>query len=256
MRQKVHLELCLETRPTSVWHCVRVRPFFGVAWAGTVTCPTSVGLAHSVRACIRKIVNRSQWFSVSLARNASRLHATHHSHNPWQLPHSIIHLNLRHARNSCPGRVSRRSARHQPYPPLNEAFKKRRYVGVPETTIDANIAVAALETFGLRTVKPQQLAAIRACLLEKDALITLPTGYEKSLCFQLIPALTGGTAIMICFLLALAADQVTPPVHILYSSPLYSDNNPTAHCQPDCRTENSGFSGRNVPRAQASRNEK
>ena len=106
----------------------------GLGWHGHVPHVSGSGAFCTRLYDIRKIVNRSQWFSVSVARNASRLltHATHHSHNPWQLPHSIIHLNLRHARNSCPGRVSRRSARHQPYPPLNEALRNAATLASPK----------------------------------------------------------------------------------------------------------------------------
>ncbi|ORZ39330.1 P-loop containing nucleoside triphosphate hydrolase protein [Catenaria anguillulae PL171] len=99
-----------------------------------------------------------------------------------------------------------------PYPPPSLAsalkFPRQRFVSDPLPTIDNKIKRKAATVFGLNCIKPEQLAAIQACLLEKDTVITLPTGFGKSLCFQLIPALTGGTVIVICPLLALAADQI------------------------------------------------
>ena len=94
--------------------------------------------------------------------------------------------------------------------------QRRRSIGEPSSTADNEIKRKASTFFGINSLKPEQLTAIRACLYEKDTVVTLPTGFGKSLCFQLIPTLTGGTVIVICPLLALAADQV-----FLYAYSLY-----------------------------------
>ena len=59
-----------------------------------------------------------------------------------------------------------------------------------------------------QNIKVEQIAAIRACMTGKDSIVALPTGFGKSLCFQLIPTLAKGTVIIISPLIALAADQV------------------------------------------------
>ena len=61
---------------------------------------------------------------------------------------------------------------------------------------------------GIENVKPEQIDAITACAEHKDSIVTLPTGFGKSLCFQLVPLVMNGTVIVICPLIALAADQV------------------------------------------------
>ena len=110
-------------------------------------------------------------------------------------------------------------ARPRPYPTRqqdNAVVPKIRpkFATMSQADVDTAIKDKAALCFGLNNVKPQQLDAIRACLRDKDTLITLPTGFGKSLCFQLIPALTGGTVIVICPLLALAADQVYTYPHV------------------------------------------
>ena len=73
--------------------------------------------------------------------------------------------------------------------------------------IDKVILDAAYKHFSVQ-LKAQQLLAICSCYLGKDTIVSLPTGFGKSLCFQLMPFLNRGTAIVVCPLLALAADQV------------------------------------------------
>ena len=50
------------------------------------------------------------------------------------------------------------------------------------------------------------LAVISACA--RAQLIVLPTGFGKSLCFQLPAAAYEGVTVVVCPLLALASDQV------------------------------------------------
>jgi ATP-dependent DNA helicase RecQ len=67
---------------------------------------------------------------------------------------------------------------------------------------------AVLErTFGLPTLRPLQREAIDAALASRDALVVLPTGGGKSLCYQLPPLLTGKLTVVVSPLIALMQDQ-------------------------------------------------
>jgi RecQ family ATP-dependent DNA helicase len=78
-----------------------------------------------------------------------------------------------------------------------------------ELTREAAEAVLS-RTFGARTFRPGQWRAIRAALAERDAIVLLPTGGGKSLCYQSIPLLRpGGIALVVSPLLALMEDQVS-----------------------------------------------
>ncbi|MET0341593.1 MAG: ATP-dependent DNA helicase RecQ [Polyangiales bacterium] len=66
--------------------------------------------------------------------------------------------------------------------------------------------------FGLSALRPEQTDAVTASLAGRDALVVLPTGYGKSLCFQL-PAVTlarrgEGPTLVVSPLIALMDDQV------------------------------------------------
>ena len=63
-------------------------------------------------------------------------------------------------------------------------------------------------TFGFRDFRGNQEAVIRHVLLDGDALVLMPTGGGKSLCYQ-VPALCrAGTAVIVSPLIALMDDQV------------------------------------------------
>lgn len=67
----------------------------------------------------------------------------------------------------------------------------------------------ALQTgFGFTAFRPGQEAVIRAVLAGKDALVVMPTGSGKSLCFQLPALLSEGTVLVVSPLIALMKDQV------------------------------------------------
>ncbi len=63
------------------------------------------------------------------------------------------------------------------------------------------------DKFGYKSFKPYQYQIIDNVLQCKDVLAIMPTGYGKSLCFQIIPLLTNEVAIVISPLIALMTDQ-------------------------------------------------
>src|SRR5690242_10005702 len=62
--------------------------------------------------------------------------------------------------------------------------------------------------WGFEQLRPQQSEAIDAALAGRDSLVVLPTGGGKSLCYQVPPAVSGGTDIVISPLISLMKDQV------------------------------------------------
>lgn len=62
-------------------------------------------------------------------------------------------------------------------------------------------------TFGYDNFKPYQYQIIDNILNENDVMAVMPTGYGKSLCFQIAPLLTNEVAIVISPLIALMVDQ-------------------------------------------------
>ena len=63
------------------------------------------------------------------------------------------------------------------------------------------------EKFGYTTFKQYQYQIINTVIQCNDVLAIMPTGYGKSLCFQIIPLLTNEVAIVISPLIALMVDQ-------------------------------------------------
>ena len=62
--------------------------------------------------------------------------------------------------------------------------------------------------FEFDAFRPGQNAAINHVLSQRDALVVMPTGAGKSLCYQLPALLTKGTALVVSPLIALMKDQV------------------------------------------------
>lgn len=62
--------------------------------------------------------------------------------------------------------------------------------------------------WGFDSLRPLQEEAIAAALARRDALVVLPTGGGKSLCYQVPPAVSGRTDVVISPLISLMKDQV------------------------------------------------
>jgi len=74
---------------------------------------------------------------------------------------------------------------------------------------DADPILATVRRYwGFDTLRPLQQEAIAAALARRDALVVLPTGGGKSLCYQVPPAVSGRTDVVISPLISLMKDQV------------------------------------------------
>lgn len=70
-------------------------------------------------------------------------------------------------------------------------------------------ARAALrEVFGHADFRPPQTRVVEAALANRDVLAVLPTGFGKSVCFQIPALLDGGTTLVVSPLISLIEDQV------------------------------------------------
>ncbi|MDR3707996.1 MAG: ATP-dependent DNA helicase [Capsulimonadaceae bacterium] len=64
------------------------------------------------------------------------------------------------------------------------------------------------DLFGFSAFRPLQERAVRSALAGRDALVVMPTGAGKSLCFQLPALMTDGVTVVVSPLIALMQDQV------------------------------------------------
>ena len=80
---------------------------------------------------------------------------------------------------------------------------------MPPAPTDPTAAIDSvlLRTFGLQSLRPLQREAIAAAIAGRDALVVMPTGGGKSLCYQLPPLVTGKLTIVVSPLIALMQDQ-------------------------------------------------
>src|SRR5271167_1821985 len=79
----------------------------------------------------------------------------------------------------------------------------------PKTLLNSTtLRELLLEGFGFSTFRPNQEAVCEAVTGGKDALLVMPTGSGKSLCYQLPGLARGGTTLVISPLIALMDDQV------------------------------------------------
>jgi len=86
----------------------------------------------------------------------------------------------------------------------------------PRTALDATavaerlqtLRAAIAQTFGFDDLRPLQAEAMAAVLAGRDALVVLPTGGGKSLCYQAPALVLDGFTLVVSPLLALMADQL------------------------------------------------
>ena len=104
-----------------------------------------------------------------------------------------------------------------PYDDLRDATRDelerlRRAYAAGETDLDTVLKGLLALFWGERTFDEErwqtQLEAVQAALEGRDALVLLPTGYGKSLTYQLPALLTGGLTLVVSPLIALMNDQV------------------------------------------------
>jgi ATP-dependent DNA helicase RecQ len=68
---------------------------------------------------------------------------------------------------------------------------------------------AVLRLFGLERFRDGQLPVVEAALSGQSVLVVSPTGFGKTLCFQLPAVLRQGVSVVVCPLKALMGDQVS-----------------------------------------------
>ncbi|GAA2699802.1 RecQ family ATP-dependent DNA helicase [Micromonospora olivasterospora] len=76
------------------------------------------------------------------------------------------------------------------------------------STHSTTLRRAARKLFGWTTLRPNQLAAMRAVMRRRDALVVLPTGAGKSAIYQIPASLIPGPTVVVSPLLALQQDQI------------------------------------------------
>ncbi len=74
--------------------------------------------------------------------------------------------------------------------------------------LDARVREVLVRYWGFDTLRPLQIDAIRAGASGRDALVVLPTGGGKSLCYQIPPLLNGKLTVVVSPLISLMKDQV------------------------------------------------
>jgi ATP-dependent DNA helicase RecQ len=81
-------------------------------------------------------------------------------------------------------------------------------VAPPSDRVDPRALELVRRTFGFEHLRPMQAAAIDAGLAGRDALVVMPTGGGKSLCFQVPALLREGLTVVVSPLISLMQDQV------------------------------------------------
>ena len=74
-------------------------------------------------------------------------------------------------------------------------------------SLEAHITDLAIKNVGINALKDWQLKIIKATLEGRNILIIQPTGSGKSLCFQLLPFITGKITIVFTPTISLMKDQ-------------------------------------------------
>ncbi|MGD0940757.1 MAG: ATP-dependent DNA helicase RecQ [Terracidiphilus sp.] len=90
-----------------------------------------------------------------------------------------------------------------------ELRQSPRFGPLPLTTTSNSVELAELlqSVFGFARFRANQEAVCRAAIHGRDLLLVMPTGFGKSLCYQLPAVALGGTALVISPLIALMEDQ-------------------------------------------------
>src|SRR5688500_13912658 len=83
----------------------------------------------------------------------------------------------------------------------------RRMSSAPLPFVDEATA-GLVRHFGLAAFRPGQAEVVSAVLSGRNAVVVMPTGAGKSLCFQLPAALLSGVTVVVSPLISLMKDQV------------------------------------------------
>ncbi|NTW21734.1 MAG: DEAD/DEAH box helicase [Nostocales cyanobacterium W4_Combined_metabat2_030] len=81
-------------------------------------------------------------------------------------------------------------------------------MNLPLTQSDHDVRAALKTIWGYDDFRPPQKEIVNSLILQKDALIIMPTGGGKSICFQLPALLKTGLTLVISPLVALMENQV------------------------------------------------
>jgi DNA topoisomerase-3 len=111
---------------------------------------------------------------------------------------------------SVVGRVSQTTpvARTAPPPAQAETAVAGEAPVRKAIAVDASLSELLQSVFGFSSFRPNQEAVCQAVTAGEDALLVMPTGAGKSLCYQLPGLARGGTTLVISPLIALMDDQV------------------------------------------------
>ncbi|MCK9463561.1 MAG: RecQ family ATP-dependent DNA helicase [Proteobacteria bacterium] len=109
-------------------------------------------------------------------------------------------------------------------------------------SIDRTLGDLLNERFGLSRFRPHQLEVCRAVARGEDALLVMPTGAGKSLCYQLPGLARGGVTLVVSPLIALMEDQVAGLVRLgLRAERIHSGRD-----RADSRTACVAYAGREI----------
>lgn len=99
------------------------------------------------------------------------------------------------------------------------------------TAIHSEIQELLHRYWGFDALRPHQQDVIDAAMAGEDALIVMPTGGGKSLCFQIPPLLDGGLTLVVSPLIALMKDQVDSLKVIGYPAGALNSSMPSSEVQ-------------------------
>ena len=96
--------------------------------------------------------------------------------------------------------------------------------------------------FGFRDFRPGQLRAVRAALAGRSALVVLPTGGGKSLCYQIPALVLDGLTVVVSPLISLMQDQVDAArARGIWAASLTSASGPAARAETLADAERGGL---------------